>query len=309
VAALSGDAADWGQGRSVVVFDYDNDGDQDIFIANNCVPEGVGAPPEPYDYKPARAVLLRNDTANTNRYLEVRLQGAEAPHLSHGIGARVYLLAGGREQMRELHASSGFLGHGPGRVAHFGVGDLPVVERVRAVWTNGDETEWREVSADQTVILSSPLASVSNREMMPGESVTATFPVDRLPEGASVSWWFEGVEFGNPATVVLSDTGRHALTAIVTASGESGDPPFLWSETLRVTVHVTEVDERGIAQIWNEQNLDAIRIDFPDPTVHARQPLCHFRGDVGRVGRLRSAAGWLAARRSGVCDRHRLGAS
>ncbi|MFT5109980.1 MAG: hypothetical protein ACI9UA_005632, partial [Pseudoalteromonas tetraodonis] len=26
----------------------------------------------------------------------------------------------------------------------------------------------------------------------------------------------------------------------------------------------------SIARVWNEQNLDAIRIDFPAPTVHAR---------------------------------------
>ena len=265
IAAASGDAAENGQGRCVIAFDYDNDGDQDLFIANNSVPVADGST---INHAPGPPVLLRNDSANNHHFLEVRLAGNGAPHHSQGIGARVYLATGEVEQMRELHASSGFNGHGPRRLAHFGLGDNAVADRIRARWTNGDETEWRAVAADQSVTLSSPRASVSARALAPGEAFTASFPALDLPAGATASWTIEGVDYPNPATASLTAPGTYALRVTIATGDEPAD--FLWAETLTVRVKATESDDRSIARLWNEQNLAAIRLDFPDPTDHAR---------------------------------------
>lgn len=270
IAAISGHAANTGQGRCVVVFDYDNDGDQDIFIVNNSVP--VAADPKvvlhPFIYEPASPVLLRNDTANSNHYLKVALHGLSQPHNAHGIGSRVYVKTGETEQMRELNASSGFNGHGPERLAHFGLGTYASVDRIRAVWTNGDVTELLDTQADQVISLNSPQAQLSSRTINPGESITAEYPVEALPDGAVVKWFINGSQYDNQATVQLANPGEYAFTVKI-LSGD-GTSTLLWLEVVWVTVSGTIVDDRSIAQVWNEQNLDAIRIDFPDPTKHAR---------------------------------------
>lgn len=264
VAALAGDADDIGQGRTVVVFDYDNDGDQDIFIGNNSVPSGSGTN---LSHAPARPTLLRNDSANTNAYLSVSLSGLERPHHSQGIGARVYARVDGFEQMRELHASSGFNGHGTGRIAHFGLGDTGEVDELRAVWTNGDETIVRAVGVNQALVLESPKAQVSKRVVDPGEAFEFSYLLADLPLGAGVEWSIDGeVLQGSGAS--LNEAGVHYLVATIRAGGGTG--AVLSIERLSIRVRSTVGEERSVARLWNEQNLSAIRIDFPDPTTHAR---------------------------------------
>lgn len=196
------------------------------------------------------------------------LNGRNSPHNAHGIGSRVYVKIGDQEQMRELNASSGYNGHGPNRIAHFGLGTAEQVDSVRAVWTNGDVTEFRAVAANQSITLDSPHASISSRTTAPGESVSVDYPQQELPEGATASWRINGADYGPQATVQLTNPGQYRLT-ITISTGET-DKVILWTESLQVTVEETVVDHRSVAQIWNEQNLDAIRIDFPDPTKHAR---------------------------------------
>ena len=70
--------------------DIDQDGDLDIALVNNG----------------RRFALLRNDGPRGN-YLAVALEGRQSNR--DGIGARLYLWAGGRRQLREVKAGSGFL--------------------------------------------------------------------------------------------------------------------------------------------------------------------------------------------------------
>ena len=156
VAASVG-ADDRGQGRGVILFDYDNDGDLDIFITNNQVLEHDGGSDL---RRPGRPVLLRNDTGNGYHWLKVTLEG-RPPFHRNGIGSRVYVTAGGRTQMRELHASSNFLTQEPGRIAHFGLGEASVVEEVRAEWVSGDATVMTDVAVDQAISVPGPTGTAS----------------------------------------------------------------------------------------------------------------------------------------------------
>ena len=265
IASQSGDAADTGQGRCAIAFDYDRDGDMDIFIANNSIPVYEGGE---FTYLPAPAVLLRNDTVNTNNFINIRLRGTAAPHHRDGIGARVHVASGQTTRMRELHASSGFNGHGPGRIAHFGLGQSDTIDRIRAVWTNGDETELPAVAAGGDLVLQSPAATVSGRAIQPGDAVTVAFPGEALPGDAVAVWTIGGVDYPDPATITLEEPGTHRLQVTIRDGDAAG--PVLWIEVLLVTVVSEEPDTRSIARVWNEQNLAAIRIDFPNPTKHAR---------------------------------------
>ncbi len=121
---------DTGQGRGIVCFDYDRDGDVDLFLANNSGPSR----------------LLRNDGGNDRRYLQLRLRGDDGN--SEAIGARVTVTAGGLTQIREIRAGSNYVSQNPAE-AHFGLGDAAVADEVRIRWPDGEETVLEDVAADQ----------------------------------------------------------------------------------------------------------------------------------------------------------------
>jgi hypothetical protein len=120
--------ADRGDGRGVVCFDYDRDGDIDVFISNNN----------------GSARLFRNDTGNQAGFLNVRLIGR--PPNTQGIGARVYVTSEGMTQMRELRAGCNYVSQDPSE-AHFGLGAATVVSELRIRWPDGTETVRSDISA------------------------------------------------------------------------------------------------------------------------------------------------------------------
>jgi enediyne biosynthesis protein E4 len=129
-AAVARGVDDHGMGRGIVAFDYDRDGDLDLFVANN-----NGSPR-----------LLRNDLAAGGHFLALRLHGA-APN-TQAVGARVWVTAGGRTQVREVRAGSNFESQDPAEV-HVGLGSAGVVDRVRVRWPDGNEVERTGVAVDR----------------------------------------------------------------------------------------------------------------------------------------------------------------
>jgi hypothetical protein len=121
--------ADKGQGRGIACFDYDRDGDIDIYVANN-----------------RQAPLLYENRGLTRHWLEVDVAG-EALN-SAAIGARIYVTVDGTTQMRELNAGSNYMSQNPA-LAHFGLGSATRVEILRVVWPSGDVRELLDVAADQ----------------------------------------------------------------------------------------------------------------------------------------------------------------
>ncbi|TDJ33795.1 MAG: CRTAC1 family protein [Gammaproteobacteria bacterium] len=85
-----------GRGASVLVFDYDLDGDLDMFITN-----GFGPSPE---RDRGRYQLLRNDSDSGN-WLRVQLKPTVSN--SMGLGVRLVLQAGGFTQSRPVTAGTG----------------------------------------------------------------------------------------------------------------------------------------------------------------------------------------------------------
>ena len=140
------------QARGVIVFDYDNDGDLDIFVTNNQeYVEKSGM----LQRNPAGPTLLRNDTINENHWIKVMLEG-RGTHHTHGIGARIYVTTDGVTQLRELHASTNYASQEPGRVAHFGIGESSLVEEIRVEWPNGEVSVETQVSVDRLISILSP---------------------------------------------------------------------------------------------------------------------------------------------------------
>jgi len=126
------------QGRGIVCFDYDRDGDVDIFIAN-----GEGD----------ESRLYRNDGGAHGGFLQVRLAG-EPPN-SEAVGARVSVTVGAQTQMREIHAGSNFVSQNPA-VAHFGLGDASSIDELRVDWPGGATTIQSDVAPNQFLVIAAP---------------------------------------------------------------------------------------------------------------------------------------------------------
>jgi len=126
---------DQGQGRGIVCFDYDRDGDLDIFVANNQQSPG----------------LFRNDGGNNLNFMNVKLKG-DAPN-TEAVGARIYLSIAEVTQMRELRVGSNFLSQNPVEV-HFGVGKAKIIDEIRIVWPSGKNTVLNEVEVNQFLVIS-----------------------------------------------------------------------------------------------------------------------------------------------------------
>ena len=123
-----------GQGRGVVCFDYDRDGDVDLFVANN------SGPP----------LLYRNDGGNELGYFQLRLRGTGAN--SEAIGARVSIQAGSSKQLREMRAGSNFVSQNPVE-AHFGLGQAERIDELRIVWPDGEVQMLTDLEADQRLVI------------------------------------------------------------------------------------------------------------------------------------------------------------
>ena len=124
---------DVGQGRGIVCFDYDREGDIDLFITNN-------------NQSPK---LFRNDGGNNSNFLNVKLNGL-APK-TEGVGAGVTIKA----QMRELHAGSNFVSQNP-VLAHFGLDDAELINEVQVDWLDGETTALQNVTPNQFLIIDHP---------------------------------------------------------------------------------------------------------------------------------------------------------
>lgn len=110
---------DTGQGRALVCFDVDGDGDIDLFIQNN---SGMSR-------------LLRNEATHSRGWLGVALRN-RAPN-TFAVGARIELRAGGRSQMREIQAGSNYLASNPPE-AHFGLGAATRIDALQVRWPDGE---------------------------------------------------------------------------------------------------------------------------------------------------------------------------
>jgi hypothetical protein len=120
-------------GRGLAIGDVDNDGRQDVLIADL---EGD-------------ALLLMNRAGAANHWLTLRLIGSRSNRMA--LGARVQVTAGGRRQIRECQTSGSYLSASDARI-HFGLGEAERAD-LTIWWPSGQVTRHRNVAADQFVTL------------------------------------------------------------------------------------------------------------------------------------------------------------
>jgi hypothetical protein len=127
---------DTAPGKGLLVFDYDDDGDQDIFLVNN-----AGQPR-----------LYRNDGGNDNDW--VRVQAVGTTSAREAIGARVTVTdAAGTRRLRLIGTVTHFLGQSEA-VAHFGLGQAgATVPLIEIKWPTGKIEGLEDVPVRTTVTI------------------------------------------------------------------------------------------------------------------------------------------------------------
>jgi enediyne biosynthesis protein E4 len=123
--------------RGGAAADLDGDGDLDLVLG------AIDGPPE----------VLLCEGAPRHRPLAVELR-ASAPN-TFGIGARVTVACGGREQSREMRSSPGYISGGP-PVLTFGLGDADGAATVRVHWPDGSTSEHTVPASERRVVVRKP---------------------------------------------------------------------------------------------------------------------------------------------------------
>ena len=181
IAARAG-VADVHDGRGVIAFDYDNDGDLDLCLANQ------GAEP----------VLLRNDVGSSRHWLGLKLIGRPGAGSNRdAIGARVTAVTSGGQQIRELDGGNSYCGQSDRRV-YFGLGDDMIVSTLEIRWPSRRVQVLRNVRADQ-------ILTVEEAEHL--DEVASLIPTSRQATAVMASRKTAGPDF------VLPPEEKEALLA------------------------------------------------------------------------------------------------
>jgi len=126
-----------GSGKGILVFDYDEDGDLDLFMTENS-----GHPR-----------LYRNDTETDAAWLRIKLVGTASSRDAYGTRVVVQNAPNGPIQVREVGASSHFLGQSE-RMLHFGLGEgATEAPRVRIEWSSGSTELLSNVPANGVLVV------------------------------------------------------------------------------------------------------------------------------------------------------------
>lgn len=123
--------------HGMAFFDYDNDGDVDVFVGNG----GAG------NFEPPR--LFRNDGTNNPHWIKIRLEGTTSPR--DGTGARVRVSDGPEGDSnwavyRQAYQAAGFNNSHP-RTLHIGMGACRGPYHVTISWPGGEDQEVAGIEA------------------------------------------------------------------------------------------------------------------------------------------------------------------
>jgi hypothetical protein len=131
-------------GRGAAFADYDNDGDEDVFIVNH------GGP----------GILLRNDGGNRNHWLQVEVRGTKSNR--QGIGATVRVVVGDTTQTRQIGAQSSYLSQNS-LIETFGLGGAARADTVEVKWPGGASVMRAGVLANQRLLISESETTTGDR--------------------------------------------------------------------------------------------------------------------------------------------------
>jgi len=173
------------QGRGLSVFDYDLDGDLDVFITNM-----NGA-----------VSLWRNNLENENSYLNITLTEPEINRMA--LGAKVTVHTEELQQIREIRCGSNYTSQDPMN-AHFGLGLSEKVDSILIQWQDGSEQKQYDVAVNQHMNIKKLSVGVTDKNRENRES--KLFP---NPSSGNVSIQFENRnDIQQPICIIVNNQGQ-----------------------------------------------------------------------------------------------------
>ena len=173
------------QGRGLSVFDYDLDGDLDVFITNM-----NGA-----------VSLWRNNLENENSYLNITLTEPEINRMA--LGAKVTVHTEELQQIREIRCGSNYTSQDPMN-AHFGLGLSEKVDSILIQWQDGSEQKQYDVAVNQHMNIKKLSVGVTDKNRENRES--KLFP---NPSSGNVSIQFENRnDIQQPFCIIVNNQGQ-----------------------------------------------------------------------------------------------------
>jgi hypothetical protein len=120
-------------GRGLSIFDYNNDGQEDLLLRNYKQP----------------TQLLKN-RGGPERWIELRLVGTRSNH--DAVGARIRLRSDRGWQTREVNAGSAYLS-AQSLIQHFGLGPDKRALEVQIAWPSGAHTSLEQLDAGHRYVV------------------------------------------------------------------------------------------------------------------------------------------------------------
>jgi hypothetical protein len=278
------------------VFDYDKDGDLDIFVTNNDGPS--------YFYENT-ITDFTNPTRNLH-WFKVNLEGTISNR--DAIGAKVSIKTN-NEDLYRYYTGKGFLSQNL-RSLHFGLGTDTEILELNIVWPSGVVETYNNLPVDKAILAkegngyeilneqpsikiygcTDPRACNYNPNAVEstgkciyletggilGNSTAVKNSVElysyQLKEGSTLNWQVTGGEIVDTSEIgnlkVLWGTGNSGKVSLTESNANC------ISELVELNVNLkdddAEIINHSIARFWNEILLELIRQDYARPTVHAR---------------------------------------
>lgn len=219
-----------GRGRTIVMGDYDRDGDPDLFLVN-------------YGEK---GFLFRNDYANTTgrHWVILDLQGA-GPPLSNrdGIGAKIKVTTPDGVVQHWETRSGDSLGGGSDLGAYFGLNGNTLVSQIEVTWPSGTIQTVTGIAANQRKTI------VEEASAQPKITVVSPNGKEKWTKGSTHTLaWTDSIA-GNVRIRLLSGRTPVATVAVSTPSDGSFDwtVPTSLDDSNTYKLEVVSLEDRAVS--------------------------------------------------------------
>ncbi len=166
--ALSVGLEHFDQGRGMVNFDYDNDGDQDVAIMTYNGP----------------LKFFRNDLSGPDiNWIRIFLDTTGTGIAPQGLGSKVHITVAGQSQMVSVDGGDNFLSKSE-YSAHFGLGAATTIDEISVAWPDGTTTVLTDVPGNQVLTIT-PVAIPPTTPFRRGD-VNNNGSVEALPDALSL---------------------------------------------------------------------------------------------------------------------------